>query len=164
MDRDAGAGQVLEMLCIVLVAENVAGGTDLQGRPDAVRTDELLGVAEAGNQQDLVKVPFEVGVRGSPAEHQAGLVGEDDAHRLTVELLVQAAQHRFGAAGEPAVGVGIPDVGQLDFIGGNLQVTRAPPRGQNGGAHAARFDGFRGKESDPAQRQVVPVTRYSIGP
>ena len=100
----------LEVLGVVLVAEHVRRPADLERRADAVGADELLAVAEARRQQDPVEVPLEVVVGGQPAEHQPGRVGEDDADRLTVELLAEAAQHRLGRPGERAVEVGVADV------------------------------------------------------
>ena len=59
VDRHAGAGEVLEVLGVVLVAEHVRRAAHLQRGADAVGADELLGVAEAGGQQDPVEVPLE---------------------------------------------------------------------------------------------------------
>ena len=47
MDRHPGAGEVLQVLRVVLVAEDVRGLAALQRGADAVGADELLGVAEA---------------------------------------------------------------------------------------------------------------------
>ena len=49
--------------------------------------DELLGVAEPGREQDPVEVTLQLTVAGQPAEHEPGVVGEDDADRLALELL-----------------------------------------------------------------------------
>ena len=131
VDRHAGAGQVLQVLGVVLVAEHVGRGAGLQRGADAVGADELLGVAEAGREQDAVEVALEFGVGRAAAEHQAGRVGEDDADRLAVELLAQPAQHPLGAAGQRGVDVRIAQVGQLDLVGGHVQLARALPRGQD---------------------------------
>ena len=102
VDRHAGAGEVLEVLGVVLVAEHVRRAADLQRRADAVGADELLGVAEAGRELDPVEVALEVAVAGQPGQHQPGRVGEDDADRLPVELLAAgcaAPAARCGSAG-----------------------------------------------------------------
>ena len=109
VDRHAGAGEVLQVLGVVLVAEDVRRAADLQRGADAVGADELLGVAEAGRQLDAVQVPLELAVAGQPGQHQAGRVGEDDADRLALELLAQAAAapaRRCGSAGCPGRGRG----------------------------------------------------------
>ena len=99
MDRDPGAGKVLEVLRVVLVAEYVRGLAALERRADAVGADILLGVAEAGSELHTVEVPLEIVVGGEPGEHHARCVGEDDADRLALQVLVQVPQHRQGAAG-----------------------------------------------------------------
>jgi hypothetical protein len=107
-------------------------------------------------------MPIEVGVRGPPAEHQSGRVGEDDAHRLTVQVLVHAAQHRLGASGEWGVDVEVADVWQLDLVRCDPQGTGSPPGRKDGGTDAARFNPLAGEEADPADRQVVPVGWNSV--
>jgi hypothetical protein len=127
VDGDACAGEALEVLGIVLMAEDVRRAAGLQGGADAVGADAFLGVAEAGREHDAVKVAFQVDVGGQPGQDQPGAVGQDDADRLAVELLVQLAQHRIGAAGKRGLQVGISKIAQVDVIGGDLPLAGAPP-------------------------------------
>ena len=91
VDGHTSAGQVLQVLGVVLVAEDMSRAADLEGGADAVGADELLRVAEARHQQHLVQVPLEGVVGSQPGQHHTGRVGEDDADGLAVELLAQAA-------------------------------------------------------------------------
>ena len=65
----------------------------------------------------VVKLPFQVAVAGQAAQHEPGRVGQDDADRLAVELLVQVPQHRLGGAGERRVEVGRAQVAQVEPVG-----------------------------------------------
>ena len=109
-DRHCGAGEVLQLLGVMLVTEHVRRLAALQRRADPVGAGELLGVAEARQQLDAVKVPLEIVIGRQPGEHHAARVGEDDADRLALKTLAQAPQHRQGAAGQRGVEVGIADV------------------------------------------------------
>src|ERR1019366_2532302 len=100
VDGDPGAGQALQVLGIVLVTEDVGGAAGFQCGADAVGADPLLGVAEAGRQLDPVQVAFQVVVCGQPGQYHASRVGQDDADRLPVKLLVQLPQHRIGRPGQ----------------------------------------------------------------
>src|SRR5258708_4925154 len=60
VDRHPGAGEILQVLRIVLVAEDVRGLAALQGGADAVGADEFLGVAEPRGELDPVEVPLQV--------------------------------------------------------------------------------------------------------
>ena len=84
-----GAGQALQMLRVVLVAEDVRRPPGLQRGADAVGADEFLGVVEARRELDAVEMPFEIVIGGQPGQHEPVGVGEDDADRLPVELFVQ---------------------------------------------------------------------------
>jgi hypothetical protein len=92
----------------------------LQRGADAVGPDLVLGVAEAGGQLDPVEGALEVVVRGHPGQHQAVRVGQDDADRLAVQLLVQVPQHRIGRPGQVGLQVGVAQVVQLDVVGGDV--------------------------------------------
>ena len=67
-DRHPGAGQRLELLGVVLVAEHAEGLTALQRAADAVRAGELLRVAETGREQHLVEVLLQRRIPGQPFE------------------------------------------------------------------------------------------------
>ena len=104
--RHPGAGHALKPLRVVLVPEHVRGAARFQRGPDAVGADDFLGVGEAGHQHDRVELPFQVAVAGEAAQHEPGRVGQDDADRLPVELLVQVPQDRLGGARQRRVEVG----------------------------------------------------------
>ncbi len=154
-DRDSGAGECLEVFGVVLMAEHVRRRTGLQRRPDPVGPDELLVVTEAARELHPVQMPFEVGVGGPPAENHAGRVGQDDADRLAVELLMEPAEYRLGTAGEFGVQIGIAQIGQLDLVGRDTQVARPAPGRQDGGPDATRLGRLGGEETDPGRGQVV---------
>ena len=97
-ERHPGAGHALKPLRVVLVPEHVRRAARLERGPDAVGADDVLGVGEAGDEHDRVKLPFQVVVAGEAAQHEPGRVGQDDADRLPVELLVQVPQHRLGGS------------------------------------------------------------------
>ncbi len=120
MDRDAGAGQVLQILGVVLVAEYAGGLAAFQGGADPVGADVLLGVAEAGGELDPVQMTFQVMIGGHPAQHDARGVGEDDADRLPLQVLAQVAQYGHGVTGQRGIKIRIPDIGQCDPVGGDL--------------------------------------------
>ena len=144
-----GAGEVLEVLGVVLVAEHVHRLAALEGRADPVGADELLGIAEARNEQDAVEVARQVGVAGQPGQHEPGVVGEHDADRLPGELLVQPAQHGLGAAGQRSVQVRVAHVRHLDAVGGDVAPLGPQPRREDGLAHLARLDRLGGEEAHP---------------
>ena len=89
MDRHPRAGEVLEVLGIVLVAEHVHRPAALQRRADPVRADELLRVAEARGELDAIEVPLKIAVAGQPDKHHACGIGEDDADRLALQVVAQ---------------------------------------------------------------------------
>ena len=155
VDRHTRAGEVLQVLGVVLVAEDVHRPAALQRRADAVGADELLGVAEPGRQLDPVEVRVEIVVGGHPGQHQPGLVGEDDADRLPVQVFAQMAQHRQRAAGQRGVEVGIAQVGQVDPVGGHVPSPGPPPRGQDRVTYLVRVDVLGGQELLAGLRQVV---------
>ncbi len=155
MDRDPGAGEILEILRIVLVAEHVHRPAALQRRADAVGADGLLGVAEAGRELDAVQVPVKIVIGRQPGEHHSGGVRQDDADRLAVQVLAQIPQHRQGAAGQRRVQVGVAHIGQVDVIGGDVPPPGAPPGRQDRVAYLVRLDRLRGQEPFPGLGQPV---------
>ena len=156
MDRHPGAGEVLQVLRVVLMAEDVCGLAALQRGADAVGADEFLGVAEARRQLDPVEMAFQVVVRGQPGQHHPGRVGQDDADRLPVHVLAQVPEHRHGAAGQRGVQVGVADIGQLDAVRGHVPVPGAPPGRQDRIPHLAAAPPAPGSGtapwSEPADR------------
>ena len=163
IDRHPGAAEDLQVLRVVLVAEHVRGLAPLQGGPDPVRADLLLGVAEARGELDPVQLAFEVAVRRHPAQHHARRVGQDDAYRLAVQVLVQVPQHRHGAAGQRGVEVRVPDIGQLDAVGRDLPVPGPPPRGQDGPADQPGGDGLAREKPLPRLGQSSAAGRGGQG-
>ena len=153
VDRHPGAGQVLQILGVVLVTEHVRRLAALQRGADPVGADELLGVAEAGRQLDPVQVPLQVVVGGQPGEHHASGVGEDDADRLALEMLAQVPQHRHGAAGQRGVEVRVANIGQVDAVRSDIRPPGPPPGRQDRVAHLVRLDRLRGQEPFPGLRQ-----------
>ena len=153
VDRHPGAGQVLQVLGVMLVPEHVGRLAALQRRADAVGADELLGVAEPGRQHHAVQVPVQVRIRGHPAEHDAVGVGQDHADRLALEVLPQVPQDGHGAAGQRGVQVGVAGVGQIDMVRGHVPPPGAPPRGQDRVPHLIGLDAFGRQEllTNPGQ-------------
>ena len=147
MDGDTGAGQVLEVFGVVLVAEYVSRTAHFQGGADAVGADELLGIAEPRREKNLVEVRFEGPVAGHPAEHEPGGVREDDAHRLALELFAECAQHRSRTAGEAGVQLDVGLEGHLDLVRRDVQLPRPPPRGEDGVPDGLRRRRLLGEEA-----------------
>jgi len=155
VDRNPGTRQILKVLRVVLVAEHVGRAARFQGSSDAIGPGVLLAVAEAGCEPDRVKMPLEVVVRGQASKHQPGGVGQDDAHRLAVQLLVQVAQHRARTSGERGVDIGVADIGQVDLIRVDFQLAGALPGRKNRPAHAIGHCRLGGEEAHPAHREPV---------
>ena len=80
-------------------------------------------------------------------------IGQDDADRLALEILVQVLQHRQGAAGQRGVEAGITDIGQVNAVGRDMPLPAAPPRRQDRVTHPARLDGLRRQEPLPGLGQ-----------
>jgi hypothetical protein len=163
VDGHPGAGQILQVLGVMLVAEHVHGTAALQGRADPVGADELLGVAEPRGELHAVEMPFQVAVAGQPDEHHARRVGQDDADRLAVEVVAEVPQHRQGVTGQRRVEVGIPDVVELDVVRRHVPVPGAPPGGQDRVAHLVCFEGVGGEEPLPGLGQPVAVRDVRSG-
>jgi hypothetical protein len=155
VDGDAGAGQVLQVLGVVLVTEHVGRLAALQGGANAVGADLLLGVAEAGGQVDPVEVPLQVGIGGQPGQDHPGRVGQDHADRLPVQVVAQVPEHRHRAAGQRRVQVGVADIRQLDVVGGHVPLPRPRPRGEDRAAHLLRLDRVPGQEVLPGPRELI---------
>ena len=154
-DRDPGAGQPLEPLGVVLVPEHVRGAARLERGPDPVGADDVLGVGEAGGELDGVELPFQVVVAGEPQQHQPARVGQHDADRLALELLVQVPQDRLGRPREGRVQVGLAEVAQVKPVGGDVPLPRPPPRGQDRLPDRLRVDRVAGEEPVPGLGQRV---------
>ena len=152
VDGHTGACQVLQVLGVVLVAEDMGRAADLEGGADAVGPDELLGVAEARGQTHAVQVAVELAVAGEPAEHQSRRVGEDDAHRLALQLLLQASKHRLGAPAEPGVEVGVCLERHVDLVCRHLQVVGPSPGRKDRVADGPRLRRLVCQEALPAGR------------
>nr|WP_052745634.1 hypothetical protein [Allosalinactinospora lopnorensis] len=126
-DRRTRAGEGVQVLRVVLMAEHCCWLQPLQRRTDPVGADELLGIAEARSQVHAVEIAFELAVLCAPVENHTLLVGEDGTYRRVVQLLLQAFEDRPGAPGKGCVNVRVFDVGQFDAVGGDLPGPRAPP-------------------------------------
>jgi hypothetical protein len=159
LDRYAGAGQVLEILGVVLMAEDMHRTAAFERGPDPVRPGELLGITEARREEHLVQMPAQLGVGGQPLEHHAGPVGEDDADRLPVEILVQLLHHRFRAAGQGKVQIGVRHIGHGDPIGRQVPSPRPHPGRQDRRPDVLRPDRIEGEEVQPRRGGTPPVVR-----
>ena len=155
LDRDPGAGHALEVLRVVLVPEHVGGPAGLQRRPDAVGADDVLGVGEPGRQHDRVQVPLEVVVAGVAEQHQASGVGEHDADRLAVQLVVQVPQHRLGGAGQRRLQVGRPQVGQPQPVRRDVPLPGPPPGRQDRLPDRRPVNRQRRQEPVPGRGQAI---------
>jgi hypothetical protein len=150
------SGSASLRLGVVLVPEHVGRAARLQRGADAVGADALLRVAEAGGQHHAVQGALQVVVRGQPVQHHPVSVGQDDADRLAVQLLAQAAQDWLGAAHQPGLQVRFVQVAQVDVVGRHLPLARAPPRGQDRLAHRIGVHHIGREEPDPGLGQAVP--------
>jgi hypothetical protein len=115
-DGRAGAGDRVETLDEVLVPEDVRGSLLLQRGADPVGADELLGVAEARGQQDLVEVGVQRALAGAAVHDPRLGVRQDDAHPGVGQLPLQPVQHRLASLEQPAVGVDLRPVGELHLV------------------------------------------------
>ena len=98
-------------------------------------------------------MPLKIVVGCQPGERHAMRIGQDDADRLALEILVQVLQHRQGVAGQRGVEVGIADVGKVNAVGGDMPVPGAPPRRQDRVTHLARPDRLPCQEALPGLGQ-----------
>jgi hypothetical protein len=151
-DRHPGTGQVLQVLHVVLVAEDAGRPAALQRRADAVGADVLLGVAEAGGEPDPVQAFLQALVAGVTGEDDAVGVAEDDADLLVncsaasrqrgdlqSGLAVRSASSVGGRPGRAEPGPG-PDQDRLPATSGD----GSPSVSDAGSANrAARHPGFR---------------------
>ena len=153
-DRSRGAGEVLQMLGVVLMAEHVRRLAALQRRADAVGADALLGIAEARQYLNAVEVPLKITISRQPGEQDPARIRQDDADRLALEVVTQILQYRQGVAAQRGVQIGLADVGQVEVVGGDVPRLGAPPRRQDGVAHLAGLDRLRGQETLPGPGQL----------
>ena len=151
------------MLGVVLVTEHVRRLAALQRRADAIGANKLLGIAETGKQLNVVKVPLEIMIGCQPGKQYAACIGQHDADRLALEIVPQVPQHRQGAAGQRGVQVGIANVGQVDAVGGDVPLPRAPPRRQDRVTHPARADQLTGQELFPGLGQAGVLCHLGPG-
>ena len=158
-DRHRGAGEILQVLGVVLVPEHVRRPAALQRGADPVGADELLGVAEARRELNPVQVPLKVVVGRQPGQRHPMRIGEDDADQLALKILAQVLQHRQGGAGQWGIQVRIADVGQVNTVSRDMPLPGAPPRRQDRVTHLARLYGLPRQEPFPGPGQPVsPVT------
>jgi hypothetical protein len=90
-------------------------------------------------------------------------VGQDDAHRLTGELIREITDDVIGAVGEPAVPVGVGIVRQVEMIGGHSPVPGSNPGRQNAVADDAWLHGLSGQEMFPGTGQERASARRVAG-
>ena len=159
VDRHPGAGEILQILRVVLVAEDMRGLAALQRGADAVGADEFLGVAEARRQLDPVEVALKIVIGGEPGQHHPGRVGQDDADRLPFQVLAKVPEHRHGAAGQRRVQVGITDIGQLNAVRGHIPIPGAPPGRQDRVPHLIRLHRLTDQEPLPGFGQPTAIRR-----
>ena len=155
LDRHPGAGHALEVLGVVLVPEHVGGPARLQRGPDAVGAHDFLGIGEPWRQHDRIQVPFQVTVTGEPEEHEAGRVGEQDADRLALQLLVQVPQHRLGGAGQHRFQVGGAQVIQVEMVGCDSPLLGPPPRREYRFPDEPGIHRFSREEPVPGRGQAI---------
>ena len=156
--RHPGAGHALEPLRVVLVPEHVRRAARFERGPDAVGADDVLGVAEAGHQHDGVELALQVVVAGEAAQHEPGRVGQDDADRLTVELLVQvpaAPARRRGPAW--CRGRARPGSSGRDGSAATFHSRDRHQEARIGSLHRRPVDGLRGEEPVPGLGERVPL-------
>ena len=149
MDRHPGAGEIFEVLRVMLMAEHVHRPATLQCRADPVGADKLLRIAETRSKLHAIEVPLKIAIAGQPDEDHARGIGQDDADRLAIQVVPQVPQHRQGVTGQRGVEIGITDVVELDMVGGHVPVPGAPPGGQYCIPHLVRLEGVGGEEPLP---------------
>jgi hypothetical protein len=152
-DRHARARELLEVLHVVLVAEDLGGSAALERGPDAVGADVALGVAEARGEPHPVQVPLEGGLARVAAQDHPARVAEDQAHRFGPELVGQVAQDGPGRPGEGCL-VDVRGVGHVDVVRRHLPEPRARPGGEDRLADDAAGHRFCAVERRPGQREA----------
>ena len=152
-DQRGGAAEILQMLGVMLVTEHVRRLAAFQRRADAIGAGELLGIAEARQQLNAVKVPLEIAIGRQPVKQHAARIGQHDADRLALEIVAQVPQHRQGVAGQRGVQAGTADRRQAEAIGGDMPRPAAPPRRQDRITHPARPGRLTRQETLPGLGQ-----------
>jgi hypothetical protein len=94
----------------------------------------------------VVQAALQIAVRRQPGQHHPVGVGQDDADRLAVQLLVQLPENRVGGAGQRALHVRVVQVAQVDVIGGHVPLPGPPPRREDRFAHDGGIDRLGGQE------------------
>src|SRR5262249_6796449 len=135
VDRRTGAGELAQLVGVVLAAVDQRLLAAADGGADAVRAGELLGVRVPRGQRHRVQAAGQVPAGGAPVEHDAGVVGEDDADRLVLQLLVQRVEDRGGAAQQGSGRVPVGQVRHVDAIDVDVVLLAALPRGQDQPPH-----------------------------
>ena len=157
VDRHPGAAEALQVLGVVLVAEDVGGPAALQRGADAVGADLLLGVAEAGGQLD----PVEVRARGRGPRSAGSAPGPSASVRMMLIGWPSSCSCRCRSTGIGASGpgwsvqVGVAQVVQLDVVGGDLPLPGPPPGREDGLAHGALVDRLGGEKPISGLRQQI---------
>jgi len=95
----------------------MVGIPGLERRTDAVGADLLLGVAEAGRQVGAVELPHQCRVRAGALQHQAVLVGQDDADGLVRQFVSQPAEHGRGSHCQGRRDIDGLDVAGIEVVG-----------------------------------------------
>ena len=142
-DRRARAGQLLQLLDVVLVAEHLRRPARLQRRADAVRADEPLGVAEPGGQPDAVEVLLEP---ESPVRRLSTTPSASQRITLTGSVANRSAispQHGLGRAASRA----------------SRRRSGSNGRSRWSGGRARGGTGSRRPGSVPGRRRAAPARR-----
>ena len=158
-DRCPRAGQVLEVLDVMLMPEHVRWSAAFQRGADPVGSGELLSVAEPGRQPHFVQFVLQPGVAGAAVQDHAFGVGEDDADRFVGMLGVCRADDCVRAVRETRLAVEIGFVRQLEVVGGHLPLPGPGPRRENGVPDDAGLDRFGGQEPFTGLRQPALAPR-----
>ncbi len=151
--RHPGTGELLQVLHVVLVAEDPRRAAALQRGADAVGADVLLGVAEAGGEPDPVQALLQALVAGVAGEDDAVGVAEDDADGLAGELLRGLRQHRSRGAQQGGLAVQVGLERDVEVVDRDVPEPGPGPRRQDRLPHDVRRRGALGEERDAGQRQ-----------
>ncbi len=148
-----GTGELLQVLHVVLVAEDAGRPAALQRGADAVGADVLLGVAEAGGEPDPVQALLQALVAGVAGEDDAVGVAEDDADGLAGELLRGLRQHRARGPQQGGLAVQVGFERDVEVVDRDVPEPGPGPRRQDRLPHDVRRRVALGEERDAGQRQ-----------